>query len=87
MDDIQIKRSTPEDTKRLTALGLESKAHWGYDQEILKLWKPMFEITEEGIATHSIWSVRKGDEIIDFFSVVRDEKLLGDFLLAPEYIA
>ena len=44
-----IQRGAAEDAAALTALALRSKAHWGYPQEWLAIWKPELTLSPADI--------------------------------------
>ncbi len=46
----ELRPARPEEAAALTALALAAKAHWGYPDEWLELWRPGLSFTAESIA-------------------------------------
>ncbi|PYN15546.1 MAG: GNAT family N-acetyltransferase [Candidatus Rokuibacteriota bacterium] len=51
--DLQIRRGVPADAQRLTEIARVAKAHWGYPEAWLSVWKPALTITS-GYLRHQL---------------------------------
>jgi GNAT superfamily N-acetyltransferase len=58
--DLRIRRATPADAGRLTALARAAKAHWGYPAEWLAAWDADLKITPEYVAAHRVFVAEFG---------------------------
>jgi N-acetylglutamate synthase-like GNAT family acetyltransferase len=63
----QIRKARPEEAAMLSALALESKAHWGYSTEALEKWRAELTITREDIAEHPTYVAEAGGQVIGFY--------------------
>lgn len=59
---IEFARSTPDEADFLSNLALESKAHWGYPQAQLELWRKDLRITPEYIEENTVRTIRAGPD-------------------------
>jgi GNAT superfamily N-acetyltransferase len=53
--DPAIRRARPEEAGVLSALGLRSKAHWGYDAEFLAACQDDLTLSADDIASSSVY--------------------------------
>jgi GNAT superfamily N-acetyltransferase len=53
--DPAIRRARPEEAGLLSALGLRSKAHWGYDAEFLAACRDDLTLSADDIASSSVY--------------------------------
>jgi GNAT superfamily N-acetyltransferase len=53
--DLAIRRARPEEAGLLSALGLRSKAHWGYDAEFLAACRDDLTLSADDIASSSVY--------------------------------
>ena len=67
---IAIRRARPEDVDTLTALALRSKAHWGYEQELLELWRPDLEVDPEDLKQGCVLAAIDAEVIVGFCTVL-----------------
>ena len=47
VDRMVIRRALPGDAGALTRIAQAAKAHWGYPDELLALWRPALTVTED----------------------------------------
>jgi GNAT superfamily N-acetyltransferase len=81
--------ASPEDANLLTDIAINSKKYWGYDDALIRSWKPELEITVDYILRNKVMKVLYGDVCIGFFglSSIDDETLSLDHIwLKPEQI-
>jgi len=83
-----FRRAAPDEAERLTEVTLESKAHWGYDQEFMDLARPSLTVTPEYLEANECWVAEMGAATVGWFSLVptADGLLLDNFFLLPAHI-
>src|ERR1700722_1291875 len=55
MSAVAIRRARAEEAASLSALAVRSKAHWGDDEELLDMVRPMLTFTEQDITTNPVY--------------------------------
>jgi GNAT superfamily N-acetyltransferase len=65
-----IQRGAPEDTAALTALAQRAKAHWGYPEEWLAIWKPELTLSPADIHRMHVHVARLGRRIAGFYALL-----------------
>lgn len=84
-----ITKATIEDHPTLTTITIQSKAHWGYSVEQMKLWTNDLTITPDYIEKNDVFCLVVDDEIIAYYSIHRtpeDEVLLDNLFISPTHI-
>lgn len=84
-----ISRANIEDHSTLTKITIQSKAHWGYSAEQMKLWTNDLTITPDYIEKNDVYNLVVDDEIIAYYSIHRtakDEVLLDNLFISPTHI-
>src|SRR5687768_12500924 len=72
--DAAIRRAGPEEAGALSALGLRSKAHWGYDAEFLAACRDDLTLSVDDIASSSVYVCDGVDAPLGFYRLVlRDD--------------
>jgi uncharacterized protein len=64
---VRIRKARPEEAALLSALALESKAHWGYSADALEKWRTELTITAEDILQHPTYVAEAGGRAIGFY--------------------
>jgi GNAT superfamily N-acetyltransferase len=85
---VTFHRAPPKVAEELTALTLESKAHWGYDQAFMEVARPSLTVTPEYLETNECWIAESDGKTVGWFSLVPipDGLLLDNFFLLPAHI-
>lgn len=65
---MHIRAAVPSEAARLTDLVLTAKAHWGYSDRQLDLWRESLTVTEEQFVTQPIF-VAEDDGVVGFYSL------------------
>jgi GNAT superfamily N-acetyltransferase len=83
-----FRRASATEAEGLTALTLESKAHWGYDVEFMALARPSLTVTPEYLEANECWVVEVDGAVAGWFSLVpvADALLLDNFFVVPSLI-
>lgn len=82
-----------DQAKQLTALAMESNAHWNYRNASSNVVKSVLGITAEQIKCDTVRVMMEGGEIVGFFALKRRPNImcltmneLSFFFLKPKYI-
>ncbi len=88
MDKIEIRVAKPEESGLLSRLALSSKRHWGYDEELISLWRDDLIFSPEFIRTNPVYVGCQNGKIIAVyaFCTLAGVTELEHFWLAPEFI-
>lgn len=83
-----FRRASPNEAEGLTALTLESKAHWGYDVEFMNLARPSLTVTPEYLEANECWVAEVDGVTLGWFSLVAipDGLLLDNLFVVPSHI-
>lgn len=84
-----ISKANSADNLILTEITIQSKAHWGYSAEQMKLWTNDLTITPDYIEKNDVYNLVIDDEIIAYYSIHRtseDEVLLDNLFISPTHI-
>lgn len=68
--DPAIRRARPEESGVLSALGLRSKAYWGYDAEFLAACRDDLTLSADDIASSSVYVFDGGDAPLGYCRLV-----------------
>lgn len=62
--DIQIRRATPHEADRLTALAHAAKRHWGYPEKWIEYWREDLTISPDFVAHNEVFVAVIDGEIV-----------------------
>ena len=88
-NEIRYINAKPADSKLLTDTAILSKKYWGYDDELINLWRPDLEINAEYISKNEVVKVYEKDKFIGFFGIKftnEKEAEIDHLWLVPEKI-
>lgn len=86
---MHIRRALPEEAQALTELIMRSKAHWGYSQELLDLWRPELTIRSETIARDPVYCAEVDGTVAGVMHLRKldaTEALLDDLFIEPAFM-
>ena len=69
MARVEIRHARPGDAASITALGLRSKAHWGYDAEFMARVAAELRWDEHDLETMIVHVAEQGGELLGFAAV------------------
>ena len=72
---LQIRRATPDESDKLTALAHAAKRHWNYPQEWINSWKSDLTLAPEFIANNEVFVATVDDTIAGCCALVTTEGL------------
>jgi GNAT superfamily N-acetyltransferase len=65
-----IRPAMPEQAKDLTAVAIESKAHWGYDDEFMARFAAVIAITADYVRQNEVWVLDQDGQIAGFYALL-----------------
>ena len=83
---MKFRNATPDESDYLIEIFCDSKKHWGYDDELIELWRDAIEINAEYIRNNKVVVFSVDDVEIGFFGIKINEKELGQFWIRREWI-
>jgi GNAT superfamily N-acetyltransferase len=85
---IEIRRARTHEADALSALALRSKAHWGYDDEFLRLADRELVVSASMITAGHVFVAEKAGTMVGFYSLIEEDghPELGHFFIAPPHI-
>lgn len=69
---MSVRKARPDEAATLSALALQSKAHWGYSAEALVGWRLELTITPEDILRHPTFVAETGERVVGFYMLHLD---------------
>lgn len=64
-----IRPAIASDATQLSAIAFASKAHWGYSDSQMELWRDRVTISPDAIARNATWCAEVGGEVVGFCQV------------------
>jgi len=86
--DFGIRRVTPEDAEKLSDIAYSAKAHWGYPQRWMKIWKPQFDFPPIYFEDRDGWVAEIDGEPIAFYTIEEKNShaWIENMWVSPAYI-
>lgn len=86
--NITIRRVLPEGAEALTRIAISAKAHWGYPERWMEIWKPQLTFTPEYFEENESWVALDGTRLIAFYTLQeKNENVwLENLWVLPKYI-
>ena len=69
---VRIRRAQAADTEALTAIAHAAKRHWGYAEQLIRLWRADLTVDAEFIAAHPTYAIVHEAQIVGFYALSRD---------------
>ena len=70
--EITLRPAEPAEAEVLSALAMESKAHWGYDAAFMEMCRDELRVTAKVIAAQTVVVASAGSEIAGYYSYEPD---------------
>lgn len=85
---VDVRRARAHEAPALTRLARRSKAHWGYPDELLRMWDRDLCVSADFIATSPVWCATCYDQVVGFYGLVcQDGRVeLEHLWVVPEWI-
>ena len=83
-----IRRALPNEADALSQIALSAKAHWGYPERWMEIWKPQLIFEPDYFTENESWVIEAEGIPIGFYTLqVRDEiAWLENLWVLPDYI-
>lgn len=81
--------ATTEDHHSLTQLTIQSKAHWGYSNELMNEWTPLLTVSKDYIRQNEVFKLVDDSKIIGYYSYSIEGSgtiNLDNLFVAPSFI-
>ena len=85
---ISIQRAIPEQAIELSRIAFAAKAHWGYPERWMEMWKPQLTFSTEYFKTYESWVALDDEKPVAFYTLEerRGHAWLENLFVMPEYI-
>ena len=85
---ISIQPVPPEQADRLSQIAFAAKAHWGYPERWLEIWKPQLTFSPEYFEEHESWMAVSEELPIGFYTLQERNQngWLDNLFVVPDYI-
>lgn len=86
--NFQILPAKPEQTAALTQIALSAKAHWGYPERWMELWKPQLTFEPGYFEENESWVAEIDEVPIAFYTLLEKdgEAWLDNLFVSPKFI-
>lgn len=65
-----IRRATPADAERLSAVAQAAKRHWGYPEPWLEFWRADLTLTPEQVAAGDMFVIETAGAVVGFYAML-----------------
>jgi GNAT superfamily N-acetyltransferase len=83
---MHVRAAFPNEAQDLTALALRSKAHWPFDPERLKRYRPQLEVHADDIRAGGVFVAVDEDRVIGFYALSPNSERLYFLFVEPAFI-
>jgi ribosomal protein S18 acetylase RimI-like enzyme len=86
--ELQIRRALPEEADFLSQIAFTAKAHWGYPERWLEIWKPQLTFSPEYFKQNESWVAEQNDLPIAFYTLQEKDRnaWIENLFVSPEFI-
>ncbi|HET9912708.1 MAG TPA: GNAT family N-acetyltransferase [Anaerolineales bacterium] len=86
--NLQIRRVTPEQASELTRIALAAKAHWGYPQRWLEIWRPQLTFRPQYFEENEGWVAYVDETLVGFYTLQEKNGTasIENLWVLPEYM-
>ena len=84
----EIRYAVPDDAEALSQIALSAKAHWGYPERWMEIWRPQLTFSPDYFYENESWVAEVDDQPIAFYTL-RDKAgnaWIEDLWVLPEYM-
>jgi GNAT superfamily N-acetyltransferase len=67
-----IRKAGSADAVTLTEIAHAAKRHWGYPEELIRLWDGALSVTPAFIEDHLVYCALDGGEVLGFYALSRE---------------
>jgi len=86
---LQLRRASPEQADALSRIALAAKAHWGYPEHWMQIWRPQLTFAPEYFEANESWVVEMEGNPIAFYTLQNKEGIawIEHLWVLPEYMS
>jgi ribosomal protein S18 acetylase RimI-like enzyme len=86
--NLQIRRATPEQADELSRIALAAKAHWGYPQRWLEIWRLQLTFSPQYFEENKGWVAHVDGAPIGFYTLQEKDGTasIENLWVLPEYM-
>jgi ribosomal protein S18 acetylase RimI-like enzyme len=83
-----IRRAVPNEASTLTKIALAAKAHWGYPERWIEIWKPQLTFSPDYFEANESWVAEMHHVPIGFYTLQEKDgsAWIEDLWVHPEWI-
>ncbi len=88
VDDFRLRPARPGEAGQLTAVAIESKAHWGYDRAFMARFAEVIALDADYIDRQDVWVIEHDGAVAGFHGLIMRGELaeLDHLWLLPDHI-
>lgn len=85
---ISLRRAIPSEANVLTEIAFSAKAHWGYPEHWLQIWKPQLTFSPEYFEKNESWVIADDARPIAFYTLQErsGNAWIENLWVLPKYI-
>src|SRR6187402_697834 len=85
---VVVRKAQALDPPALTRIAHAAKRHWGYEEELIELWREALTVTTEDVREDLVFCAERDGTIAGFYSVSGDgrSREIEHFWVLPEHI-
>jgi ribosomal protein S18 acetylase RimI-like enzyme len=85
---IAIQRVIPGQAIELSNIAFAAKAHWGYPERWMAMWKPQLTFSADYFEQYESWAALSGDQPVAFYTLEerRRNGWLENLWVLPDYM-
>lgn len=85
---ISIRRVVPEEADLLSQIAFSAKAHWGYPDRWMQLWRPQLTFTQDYFEENESWAAEFNQAPVAFYTLQTRSTAawLENLWVSPEFI-
>jgi len=72
----EIVPAQPEDAKKLTAIAMAAKRHWGYPENWMLKWQEMLTITPACVSANAVFKAMQDGRLLGFYVLINTHEKL-----------
>ncbi|MDQ3004436.1 MAG: GNAT family N-acetyltransferase [Chloroflexota bacterium] len=85
---MEIRYAIPDDAEALSQIAIKAKAHWGYPENLMKVWRPTLTFSPEYFNKNESWVAEVDNQPIAFYTLQENAGTawIENLWVLPEYI-
>lgn len=85
---VKVRRTLPEEADTLSRIALSAKAHWGYPDRWMEIWKPQLTFSPDYFAGIESWAAEMDTASVAFYTLEERHAnaWIENLWVLPQYI-